>query len=259
MQENKPKIFIFDIETTPLTAYVWGLWSEARSFDSVEEDWCVLSWCGKWLDEDQIYWAANNHKKPLDDSKTLAKLWEYLNEADIVVAHNGNKFDIKKVNARFLQLGLQPPSPYRKIDTLLEARKNFAFTSNRLDVLGQVLGLGRKIDNGGFKLWVRCMNGEKEAFDEMVEYNVQDVSLLEDVYLALRPWMQNHPNIAVFNDDEEEQCPKCGSDHLQWRGYATTQTGKYKRFQCQSCGGWGRARASVLPKEKRKGVLNNIQ
>lgn len=254
------KIFLFDIETSPITAYTWSLWDEVRSMQKVVEDWSVLTWAGKWLGEPEVHYDSNHlHGYHLDDSSSLISLHEFLDEADIVVAHNGNKFDIKKVNARFVQLGLHPPSPYHKIDTLREAKKNFAFTSNRLDALGEFLNLGRKVDTGGFELWSRCMAGDAEAFEEMIEYNIQDVVLLEQVYLTLRPWMNNHPNVSVIDDPQKPTCPKCGGVHLQWRGYSTTQTSKYRRFQCQDCGGWGRSRTLDTPRKMAPGVATNAQ
>jgi hypothetical protein len=254
----KPKIFLYDIETSPITAYTWSLWTEAKNYDNVVQDWCILTWAGKWLGEDEVHYDANHfHGDHLCDIETVRNLHHFIDEADIVVAHNGNKFDMKKMNARFIEAGLHPPAPYRKIDTLLEAKKNFAFTSNRLDALGSFLGLGRKKETGGFGLWTRCMAGDRKAFDEMLDYNIQDVLLLEEVYLKLRPWMHNHPNLGVFCDDTE-QCPKCGGTHLQYRGYSTTQAGRYRRFQCQDCGGWGRERLSAIDKEGKHRLRNNI-
>lgn len=254
------KVFLFDIETAPISAYVWSIWQQNVGMNQITRDWRMLTWAGKWLDEDEvIYDSAHLHGDIESDLEICQSLHRYLDEADIVIAHNGNRFDIKKVNARFLAHGMAPPSPYRKIDTLLEAKKAFAFTSNRLDALGKALGVGGKSDTGGFSLWSRCMAGDKKAFEEMVEYNVRDITLLEDVYYALRPWMNNHPNIGVYNDDEEEQCPKCGSTHLHYRGFATTQAGRYRRVQCLDCGGWSRSRFSEIGKEKKKGVLSNVQ
>lgn len=255
----QPKIFLYDIETSPITAHTWSLWTEVRNHGNITQDWSMLTWAGKWLGEEEVHYDANHFhsKNPFNDTKILRSLHSFIDEADIVVAHNGNKFDIKKMNARFIQVGLRPPSPYRKIDTLLEAKKNFAFTSNRLDALGQALGLGRKKETGGFDLWLRCMAGDREAFDTMLEYNIQDVMLLEEVYLALRPWMHNHPNLGVYCD-EQTQCPKCGGTHLQYRGFSTTQAGRYRRFQCQDCGGWGRERLSEINKEGKQRLRNNI-
>ena len=255
----KPKIFVFDIETSPMTAYTWSLWTEVRSMDFITADWCMLTWAGKWLGDDEVFFDSNHlHGKPDDDSAILVSLHEYMDEADIVIAHNGNKFDIKKMNARFIQEGMEPPSHYRKIDTLLEARKNFAFSSNRLDALGEFLGVGRKVDTGGFGLWARCMAGDKQAFEDMVSYNIQDVSLLEEIYYKLRPWMQNHPNLGVYeHDTDDTKCPKCGGTDIQYRGYAYTQAAKYHRFQCNDCGGWGRVRTTDIPRGT-KGIMTNV-
>ena len=254
----EPKIFLYDIETAPLKAYTWSLWDEVRSTEKVVEDWQILTWAGKWLGERDVYFDANiYHGDGTSDTETVTTLHQCIDEADIVVAHNGNKFDIKRMNARFLAAGLGPPSPYRKIDTLVEARKNFAMTSNRLDDLGDFLGVGRKKSTGGFKLWVECLEGNPKSFEKMIKYNQQDVRLLEKVYLKLRPWMNNHPNLGVFNEDGRDTCPKCGSHNIQWRGYAVTQAARYRRFQCNSCGGWGRSR--MLDKDlDRAGVMTNV-
>ena len=254
------KILIFDIETAPIRAYVWRMWKETIGFNQIHDDWYMLTWAAKWLGEEDMYFDSNHlHGDCNDDTEIAKSLHAMIDEADIIVAHNAKKFDIKKMNTRFMAAGLSPPSPYRVVDTLEEARKHFAFTSNRLDALGKILGVGEKVDTGGFDLWWRCMEGDEEAFEEMVYYNIGDIELLEKVYLLLRPWMKNHPNIGVYDDDETVSCPKCGGTTLQWRGYATTQAGRFHRFQCQSCGGWGRSRYSVLGVDKKKAVAANIQ
>jgi hypothetical protein len=241
-------------------AHVWGIWKQNVGMNQIKNDWYMLTWAAKWLDEEEIMYDSNHlHGDHTDDTSILASLHALLDEADMVIAHNGNKFDIRKVNARFIQAGMLPPSPYRKIDTLNEAKKHFAFTSNRLDSLGQALGVGKKAETGGFDLWVRCMAGEREAFEQMVDYNVQDIVLLEDVYLALRPWMTNHPNLGVYEDEDAPCCPKCASKNIHWRGKAYTQVSSYHRFQCQDCGGWGRARFTSIPLEKRKQLVINAQ
>jgi hypothetical protein len=122
-----------------------------------------------------------------------------------------------------------------------------------------MLGVGQKVDTGGFNLWINYLAGDKQARQDMIDYNAQDVLLLEEVYLKLRPWMNNHPNIGLFNDDDAEQCPKCGSKHIHWRGHAYTTGGRYPRFQCQDCGGWGRGRVHNHDKEKRASLVTNAQ
>ena len=181
------KILLFDIETSPILANVWSLWSEAKSMKLVDVDWYVLTWSAKWLGDKKTVVKSlpeyKNYKKDrTDDSALLQDLWDLLDEADIVIGHNAQKFDCKKVNARFLLNGMPPPAPYRVIDTLKAAKAHFAFTSNKLDSLGEILGLGRKVDTGGFELWKGCMNNDPKCWKLMCKYNKQDVDLLEKVY-----------------------------------------------------------------------------
>ncbi len=233
----KPKILLFDLETAPNKAYIWGMWMETRSMEFITDYWYVLCWSAKWLGKDKVY-SAGIKSRSTNDKAIIRKLCKLLDEADIVVAHNAIKFDHRRINARFIMHGIAPPSPYRIVDTLKDARRHFDFVSNRLGDLGIILKLGEKINTGGFTLWAKCMEGNKKAWKKMMGYCDQDVLLLEKVYLALRPYISNHPNIGAIL--ERECCPKCGSDHIQYRGYTFTTAGKYRRFQCMTCTGWGK-------------------
>ena len=186
-----------------------------------------------------------------DDYKLVKELWDLLDKAEIVIAQNGDAFDLKKINARFIYHNLPPPSPYRTIDTLKVARRYFAFSSNKLDHLGATLGLGRKLEHEGFPLWRRCMMGDRKAWGKMKAYNKQDVLLLEKVYYRLLPWIKNHPNMGMYSD--VTSCPKCGSRSLQRRGIVTTNTSKYHRIQCQDCRGWCRATVNL---QENKPLVN---
>jgi len=258
------KILLFDIETSPLLANVWSLWSEAKSMKMIDVDWYVLTWSAKWLDSNKtITKALPDYKKTFkknqqDDSALLRDIWKLLDEADIVVGHNAQKFDVKKLNARFLVNGMMPPSPYRMIDTLKQAKAHFAFTSNKLDTLGEILGLGRKVDTGGFELWRGCMNNDSKCWKKMCKYNEQDVLLLEKVYLKLRPFMKNHPNINMDSVGKKLACPACSSTNLVKRGYAYTNASKFGRYRCKDCGKWSRNKINDIPKERRKNVASNI-
>jgi len=171
-----------------------------------------------------------------NDLLLATELWKLLDEADVVIAHNGDQFDIKKTNARFAFYNLPPPSPYKTIDTLKVARRYFNFTSNKLDDLGNYLGYGRKLVHTGFNLWKGCMTGDPKAWKKMIDYNKRDVVLLEKIYLHFRPWIQNHPNTAILSD--KSGCPNCSSTQIQKRGLGITKSGTYQRLQCMSCKAW---------------------
>lgn len=260
---NGAKILHLDIENMFIEGAVWGLWKQNIGIDGITADWYILSYAAIWNhEEDVLYDYLTRYKEdyakdPENDYNLLLTLRDLLDEADIVVAHNGKSFDIKKINARFLKHGIKPPSPFRMVDTLLVARSQFNLTSNKLDYLAHLLGLGRKLDTGGIELWVDCKKGVKSAWNKMVDYNIQDAILLKKVYKKLLPWITNHPNLALYSLSETPVCPKCGSGHIQWRGYYQSGVSVFRRFQCNDCGGWGRDATNVLTKEQKKGVMRN--
>lgn len=254
------KLLYLDIETRPILAYVWGIWQQNVGLNQIEEDWSILTWAAKWAGEDEyVYYGTAKGRK--NDKRALQELWSMLDEADVVVAHNGERFDVPKINARFLKYGMLPPSPYKQIDTLKVARRQFKLTSNRLDYIAKYLGFEGKMETGGMDLWIRCMKGDEDAWDTMLEYNIKDVDILEWVYTTLRPWIPNHPNPAIYDDSDNGDataCPVCGGTHLHYRGFAYTPVGKYQRFVCTDCGKWGRLAINLLPKNKRKYLSRNI-
>ena len=251
------RVLIIDIETAPKMAYVWRFFKENISPKQVVEHGHIMSFAAKWLGEDGITYVENRKE---NDKKIVSAMLNLVDEADIVVAHNGGRFDLPQIMGRALVHGLAPPSPYKIVDTLTVARKEFGFPSNSLEYLAKILGCKEKGSHKkfpGFELWLACLRGEEEAWQEMREYNIQDVDTLEEIYVKMLPWMRHHPNIAVYADTEETICPKCGSNHIHWRGFSYTGVGKYRRFQCQSCHGWGRSRYTENTIEVRKALAGH--
>ena len=234
------KILHLDIESSPNTAHVWGLWQQNVSINQLMESSYVLCYAAKWLGEDDVHFDSVQKSKP---KKMLKGIHVLLDQADAVVHYNGTKFDIPTLNKEFILHGYNPPSPYKQIDLLRVVRSNFRFPSNKLDYVSQRLGLGSKHEHEGHELWVKCMNGDKNAWKRMEDYNVQDVVLLERLYHKLLPWIKNHPNQNLFS--ESVCCPSCGQTHLQKRGTAVSATGTYQRYQCRTCGTWSQGTKSI--------------
>ena len=250
---SEPRILIYDIETAPNLGYVWAKWDQ--NVHEFEREWYILCFAYKWLGEDEINVVAQTDfpkkfkKDRFDDFDVVKALHELFDEADIVIAHNGINFDQRRANARFLLYGFDPPSPYKAIDTLLISRRYFGFNSHKLDDLGRVLGFGRKIETN-FSLWLGCMAGDPESWALMIEYNIHDVELLENVYFALRPWVDGHPNVAAIAG-RPEACPKCGVEgKMQSRGVKRHRVTTVRQFQCQSCGGWAYNRLPIKTADK---------
>lgn len=257
-----PKILVFDIETAPILGSVWGLWNQNLGLEMIECDWHVLSWAAKWYGDDEVMYEDKRETYEEDaDKELLQGIHKLLDEADIVVTQNGKKFDVKKLNSRFIINGMKPPSSYRHVDTLQIAKKHFGFTSNKLEYMTDKLCKQyKKLSHGkypGFKLWKECLKGNMDAWDEMEEYNVHDVLSLEELYDTLRPWMNNHPNVNLYYDDDKIRC-SCGSTDFEHNGYHYTNLSKFDRFQCKVCGSETRGRTNLLPKNKLEALKMNV-
>lgn len=255
------KILILDIETAPGVGYIWDVWKQNISADQVESDWFCLTWAAKWLFEKEIYSMRLTGKEALkqDDKRIMKGVWKMLNEADIVVAHNGDKFDIPRLNTRFLIHGMHPPLPYISIDTLTHIRKQFAFFHNKLDYVNSRLGLRRKEETGGFQLWKQSMQGDEAALKKMDKYNVGDILALEDDYLKIRPWIRPHPNIGLYILDKVSRCPSCGSGKIKMEGkYYYTSVNRFEAFRCDNCGAIGRVRNSDIKITERRFLTTSV-
>lgn len=240
-----PKIVFLDVETSPLLGYAWQTYD--TNILSIVEPVKIICAAWKFLGDKRVNVQALPDYEGyvggvVDDSRLVETLWSVLNAADVVIAHNGAAFDIKVCNARFIAHGLTSPSDYKVIDTLKVAKKNFKFSSNSLDELGKYLQEGKKLHTGGLETWLKCMAGDPVAWKRMKEYNVGDIELLERVYVRLRPFISDHPNlnlIAPRNIKKDEYaCQSCQSTKTQKRGFTTTKAGRYQRYQCLSCGSW---------------------
>lgn len=254
-----PKILIFDIETAPLRAYVWSRWKQNIFLEQTIAEWFCICWSAKWLYANETMVDVLTPEEIIneDDSRIMEKLWHLFDEADIIIAHNGIRFDIAKCNSRFILLGFPPPSTYQVIDTKVVTAKQFGFSSNKLDALAGYFGIEHKMDTD-FDLWVRCLKGDAEALQYMATYNIKDTEILEEVYLKLRPWIKNHPNVGMYLDSKEPICSSCGSHTLESTGkYYYTQTAKYELFRCE-CGALSRGRVNLLNKDVRKNLITRI-
>lgn len=249
---TKPKIIVWDIETSHMVVRNWSLWDKYTSHDNIVEDWYIICAAYKELGKKKVSATSvlddpSRFKlNPRDDYEVVAHMHKVLTEADAVIHHFGDAFDIKKFNARAIHHGLGPIPNIVQIDTVKIAKSKFKFTSNKLDYLGEYLGVGRKIPTDN-SLWVRCAAGERKAIKEMVKYNKQDVLLLEDVYEILKPYAPAKLNLNHFSSDRV--CPTCGSQHLSVHKHRLTRAGKMIQMQCQSCGGYSSYPESKTGKE----------
>lgn len=262
-EESKPKnndlkVLFIDIETLPMEVYAWSLGDQHIGIDMIKKDWSILSFSAKWLGSDDImYHDTSKEKDVRDDSKLLKILHSLIDEATVLIFQNGDRFDLPKIRARFLLNGLKPTSSVRTIDTYKIARKHFALTSNKLAYMTDKLCVKYKKQDhsefSGIKLWTECLKGNSKAFASMKKYNSYDVLSLEELYFKLAPWDKTI-NFSTYSDDLEFRC-NCGSSELKQKGFVYTNTAKFDRFICQSCGKEHRGSTNHLDPEKKKKLL----
>lgn len=233
------KIIIYDIEITPILGWYYPPAYETRGV-LTERDWHMMSFAWKELGKKKVYVKAlcdypGYKDDPYNDKALLQDLRNMLDDADLVIGHNSDRFDNKKANARFLFHNIEQPSHYDRADTLKMARAIGKFDSNSLNNLGKYLGLGEKVGSHA-GLWRDCLNGNKKAWKAMKVYNKQDVALTEEVYLKLRGWANTHPNMSKYRKYAEDvACTYCSSTDFQKRGSKPKGARWRRQYQCKTC------------------------
>jgi DNA polymerase elongation subunit (family B) len=233
------KILAFDAETAPHTVHVWSLWKQTVSLNQIQETGRVMCFAARWLGEKQVHFHSE-HKD--GHKKTILAAHKLFDEADAFLTYNGKSFDIPTLNKEFIKYNIGPPSPAHHIDLYPVVKQKFRFASNKLDHICEELGLGNKVRHEGHELWTKCMAGDELAWKKMERYNRHDVVLLERLYQRTLPWIEQHPNLGLYQLSTKPTCTNCGSTKLQSRGVQTSRTQQYVRYHCQSCGTWSRAR-----------------
>lgn len=228
------RLLTLDIETRPSLAHVWGLFNENIPLVRLAEAGTVISWAAKWHGEKQIHFASDYHD---GHDEMLKGIHALVDEADVIIGYNHRAFDMKHLRREWALAEMTPPSGWRDIDLLSIVRAQFKFQSNKLDFVASEFGLGSKVKHDGFELWLGCMAGDKKSWQKMRAYNIGDVKLTEKLYERVLPWIPSHPHQGLFGGPKDG-CPRCTSLDAHRRGFLTTSTGRFQRYQCNACGGW---------------------
>lgn len=248
-----PRVLVFDIETSRMNVTAFQTGKQVIRHHMIQDDWYVICWSAKWLFGKETFGACvtPQEAKKRNDKRVIQELHNVLRQADFVVTHNGNRFDIKKVNWRFIYHRLKPVPHFGSIDTLSALKTIAAPSSFALDHLLKQLGYEQKLETE-HGLWEGCEKGDATALNYMFEYNKGDVVKTEDIYLHIRPYMKSHPNFAAFLDMYQEvdktldvgkdnhRCPRCLKGIIskeKFRKNRQTPAGYfYKIANCPECG-----------------------
>ena len=235
LEKKTPKVLVIDIETSTMLVEAYGLFDQNIPITKIARDWFILSFAARFLDETETHYLDIRDEKDFNDHNLLMVIHSLLSKADVVMGHNAKKFDVKKINARFLKHNMSPPSSYRVIDTLTIAKKHFALSSNKLDYIAKYLGCTPKYKTHKFtqeQMWQECLLGNVEAWEENKIYNLQDIETTVEVWEKLKVWDKTI-NWSIFTGSHK--C-SCGSTGLDSSGDVFTNNGIFQRLTCSKCG-----------------------
>lgn len=232
----KRKRLYFDLETSPNIGFFWSAGYKLNiGYENIIKERAIICVCYKWEGEKQVYSLTWN--KNQSDKKLLEEFIKVANQADELVGHNGDAFDLPWVRTRCLFHKIDLFPNYTTIDTLKLARNKFRFNSNRLNYIAQYLGIGKKIKTE-FDLWKDIvLNKSKTALDKMVVYCKQDVKLLEEVHQKLKNHERAKTHYGVVAGKGKGTCPECSSSKINISKHKILASGTKKvQYQCQDCG-----------------------
>lgn len=261
------KVLFLDLEVSASIVAAFSMFKHFSSPDHVIQFPYILTYAVNWLHEDsdkvECYGLDDFDTFDTDvrnDYELVTRLWKLLDKADIVVIQNSS-FDVGYMNQRFAYHNLPEPSPYRVVCTLKANKKAMALPSNSLGYVTKYFELPhKKLHHEGISLWIRCMDGDIDAFASMKEYNIGDIPTLRELYLKIRAFIPNHPNVALyFGDQGKMRCSTCGSEHLELlEGKAYTNLSIFDAYRCKDCGTVKRSGQALNTKDTRKQQLRFI-
>jgi len=168
----------------------------------------------------------------------IKKFIKVLHQADMIVAHNGDKFDLKWIRTRALIHGIDVMPAPKTIDTLKWAKRYFNFNSNKLDYIAKFLNVGAKMETGGMDLWKDIVfKKDQAALDKMVAYCKMDVKVLEAVFNKLNSYTTPNHNYAVQHGGDKFECPECSGTNQKYNKKVVTASGTVHHWlKCRDCG-----------------------
>lgn len=233
---TKFKRLFWDIETSYNVVRTWTVgYNVSITHNDIIKERAIICICYKWEGEKKVYSLEWNKG---DDKQLLIDFVKILNSADEIIGHNSDRYDERFVRTRCIYHRIPLPPSYQTLDTLKLSKSGFRFNSNRLDYIGKYLGVGGKMDTGGFKLWQDIVEkNDPKAMKKMVKYCKRDVQILENVFKTMNPYTKSKTHVGVRMGNNKCSCPNCGSKRTEINQTMASASGILKKkLRCKDCG-----------------------
>jgi DNA polymerase elongation subunit (family B) len=237
-KKAQPKVMTYDIETSMVTAHLWGTGKQFVRHDSLVDHTKIITVAWKWIGSDQV--KVLKWDKKQSDKKLMETFLKEYNKADMVIGFNNNSFDNKIVNSRALHYGFEVDTLMKSYDLMRMVKSKFRLASYSMAHISTYLGLGGKMDYGiGIRMWKDIQFGSKKdakaSMKLMVKYNRQDVTLTEELYFKLRQYLPAVMHVGVMQGKGKSTCPTCGGKKTKLHKTMVTAAGSIQRvMKCKT-------------------------
>lgn len=253
-----PRILFLDLETAPSIVASFQRWNVNISPTSViqEGGWLIsASWKFKGDSSVTNVLATRHEAMQGSDSRLVSELYSAINQADILVAYNGKRFDFPVIRTRGLINKLAPHKQVRLFDPY-DTVKKMKFNSNKMQSITKYLNIQEHKIDTNMQLWLDCLDGDETALRAMATYNDQDVEVLEQVYYDTLAYSTNHPNLNIYYDDDIKRCAVCASKDVKSTGNLVyNNNSSFEEYSCNSCGHRMKTKINNTDRNKAKAIL----
>lgn len=251
MQIKDLKILFYDIETTPLKAYVWRT-GEQRVTSSLlvkgSDIYDIICICYSWGNSKKIEsldWGKSQNSKNM-----ITKFARIIDEADIVIGKNNSRFDDKYITTLMQRYKIPAIAnwPEKSDDLERQLRRHFYLPSFKLDYVSQIEGLDGK-NHMSFDDWEQIIVHKSDKhLNKMVKYCKKDVSDTKIIWDRYKSYFKPKHNLGKLLSDL--LCKICGSKDVKKNGKRSTGIDKKDQFYfCNSHGGYaGKTRITITAK-----------
>ena len=126
-----------------------------------------------------------------DDRELVKQVCKLVRDHDIVVAHNGSRFDLPMLRTRALRWGLSPLKEVKLVDPCSIAWRKFKLRSNSLGRIADFVGIKDKKTPLDMSVWADVMlNGCPKGMNLIVAHCEADIRVLRGVLDFVKPFIK---------------------------------------------------------------------
>lgn len=236
------RVLFWDIETSPMEVWTYAIGQNIAISPSQIEHESKITSIAYMFEGDKfpkyLEWEFKDGEG--DDELMLKKFVSVLDTADIVVAQNGDRFDLTTFYWRLNELKLPPPeNEIITLDTLKLSRRVFRSPSHKLDYRSKVYGFGGKIkqDMGDC---IAVAKGDSKKQKERVRYNIKDVLDLRRLFWREINYYFIPKQIAKllknYIYEKRPFCKKCEVKRRKKYDVSSVEkTDMHIQYKCRNC------------------------